>query len=293
MTRRLIINADGFGFTRGINKGIIESIEKGVVSSISCNVNFPYIEEVVYIAKHFPNVSIGLHVNINVGSPVCPPHLVPTLVNSTGEFWGSESEAVLDRKFLLCKLKIREMQLECEAQILKLQSFGINITHLDSHQNKHLYPGYFGVLLKAGRKYGIKRIRCHRKYLFMKDNNRRALKIIQYYLTHPKKAIIHGYSRILMSIAEISGFRMADRLISLGFIDNSEISAAETWVSIIRSLPKGNSEIYCHPGYPDDDLRRYAKYVDKRRLELEVLTSPDLSMNIQEENVQIISFSEI
>ena len=96
MNRKLIINADG------INKGIIESIEKGVVSSISCNVNFPYIQDIEYIVKHYPKVSIGLHLNLNVGKPVCLPEEVPSLVNGSGEFWASK----FTKKLLLFQINI-------------------------------------------------------------------------------------------------------------------------------------------------------------------------------------------
>ena len=289
MNRKLIINADGFGFTEGINKGIIESIEKGVVSSISCNVNFPYIQDVEYIARYYPKVSIGLHLNINVGKPVNLPEQIPSLLNASGEFWGSK----FNKKLLLCQIKISELQKECEAQIVKLQSFGVNISHLDGHQNKHLYPRYFGTLLKLGKKYGIKRIRCQRRYIFLKTGNDRKLKLFQYYLSHPKQIMTHVYDKIMMNVAERNGFIMADRLISLGYIDNSEKFALDSWIAIMRTLPTGINEIYCHPGYPDNDLRRYAKYVDERLLEIAVLTSPELIQNIKKENVQIISFNQI
>ncbi len=289
MDRKLIVNADGFGFTRGVNKGIIESIEKGIVRSISCNVNFPYIQEVQYIARTHPNVSIGLHLNVNVGKPVCPPSQVPSLINGSGEFHGNQ----FTKKFLLREIRISELQRECEAQILKLQSFGVQISHLDGHQNKHLYPGYFGSVLKLGRKYGIRRIRCHRRYIFLRTGGSRMKRLLYYYLTHPRQMAAHGYDRMAMKVAEKRGFKMADRMISCGYIDESEKYRLGAWIDIVRSLPVGINEMYCHPGYPDDELRRYATYVDERQLEVAVLTSPDLRQEIQKENVQIISFKEI
>jgi predicted glycoside hydrolase/deacetylase ChbG (UPF0249 family) len=289
MVRQLIINADGFGFTHGINEGIIESIEKGVVSSISCNVNFPFIQDVEYIIKHYPQVSIGLHLNINVGRPVCSVEQIPSLVNTSGEFWGNE----LTKKLIFRRIRISELQKECEAQIIKLQRLGVNISHLSGHQNKHLYPGYFRILLGLGKKYGIKNIRCQNRYLFMKVNKNRKLKIFQYYISHPKQTITHWYSRVMMKVARKQGFIMADRLITPGYIDNSEKTLLDTWINIIKSLPSGISEIYCHPGYPDDDLRRYANYVDERLLEKLVLTSSELIQYIIKENVQIISFNQI
>lgn len=289
MNKKLIINADGFGFTKGINKGIIESIEKGLVSSISCNVNFPYIQDVEYIVRNYPNVSIGLHLNINVGKPVNLPKYVPSLLNASGEFWGSE----FDKKLLLCQINYSELQKECEAQIVKLQGLGVNISHIDGHQNKHLYPGYFGILLKLGKKYDIKRIRCHRRYIFLKIGGNRKLRLSQYYFSHPKQILTHTYDRIMMKVAESKGFLMADRLISHGYIDNSEKFMLDSWIEIIKTLPTGINEIYVHPGYPDDDLRKYANYVDERFLELRILTSPELLQNIQKENIQIISFNQL
>jgi predicted glycoside hydrolase/deacetylase ChbG (UPF0249 family) len=289
MQRRLIVNADGFGFTKGINKGIIESIENGVVSSISCNVNFPYIKDVEYIASRYPKISIGLHINVNVGKPVCSPEEIPSLINASGEFWGSE----FTRRFVGRKIKVSDIQKECEAQILKLQGLGVKISHLDGHQNKHLYPGYFGTVLSLGKKYGINRIRCHRRYIFLKNGNNRTSKIFGYYLTHPRQIVSHGYNLFMMGIAENKGFTMADRMISHGYVDESEKYSLDAWIEIIRSLPPGINEIYCHPGYPDAELRKYATYVDGRPLETAVLTSRELSQNIEKEHVEIISFNEI
>jgi len=287
MNKKLIINADGFGFTKGINKGIIELIEKGVVTSISCNVNFPYIIDLEYIVKSYPNVSIGLHLNINVGKPVCLSEEVPSLVNESGEFWDNE----FNKKLLLRQINLSELQKELEAQIIKLQSYGLHISHLDGHQHKHLLPGYFGVVLKICKKHNIKRIRCHRKYLIFKNNKNRKLKIILHYLSHPSRIITHSYARILMKKAEFEGVAMADRLITPN-LDNS-MFLLSTWFEILKSLPSGINEIYCHPGYPDDELRKYAKYVDKRLFEMTVLASPELLQQIKKEGIQLISFNQI
>ena len=51
MTKKLIVNADGFGFTFGNNKGILETLEVGIVRSISTNVNFPAVEEIHKVVR--------------------------------------------------------------------------------------------------------------------------------------------------------------------------------------------------------------------------------------------------
>ena len=93
MKKKLIVNADGFGFTPGVNKGIIESISNGVVKSVSCNVNFPYINEVEKLIKEFPFLSIGIHLNLSVGKPVSNSSKIHSLLSENGEFWGNNPGA--------------------------------------------------------------------------------------------------------------------------------------------------------------------------------------------------------
>lgn len=287
--KKLIVNADGFGFTAGINKGILESVQNGIVTSTSCNVNFQHIDDVVQLSKIKPDMSIGLHLNVNVGTPVLPAATIPSLVDSKGEFWGGQFE----KRYFKGEIKLSDIEKELEAQVLKLQSYGVVISHLDGHQNKHLFPGYFGVVMRLGQKYGIMRIRCHRRYMFVKEVQKRRRRVLTYYLHNPERILSHGFSRIQMSRAEVKGFRMANRLITPAYADNSYKYSLETWINIMKTLPHGINEIYCHPGYADDELRKYAQYVDEREVEVKIMTDPSLKECIRKENIQLISFHEV
>jgi hypothetical protein len=64
-------------------------------------------------------------------------------------------------------------------------------------------------------------------------------------------------------------------------------------MALMRLLPKGVNEIYCHPGYPDDVLRARAAYVDERKEEVSVLTSPDVRSAVEENGVELISFLDL
>jgi predicted glycoside hydrolase/deacetylase ChbG (UPF0249 family) len=59
----LIVNADDFGASSGINRGILEAHERGVLTSTSLMVNMPAVAEAVSISREYPALSIGLHVN--------------------------------------------------------------------------------------------------------------------------------------------------------------------------------------------------------------------------------------
>ncbi|MGB9862611.1 MAG: carbohydrate deacetylase [Candidatus Saccharicenans sp.] len=288
MGKKLIINADGFGFTPGINKGIIETINNGIVTSTSCVVNFPYIEEVSIIKKEYKNISIGIHFNLSVGKPVSPPSEVPSLINEYGEFLGD----VFARKLFLGEIRYNEIVKELEAQIKLLFDLGVMPTHWDGHQNKHLYPQFFCAAMNVAKKYNIFKMRTHRRYIFLLNPQNRQLRILNYYIKNPHRAISHFYSRSLMRLAKYWGFKMADRLISPAYADRSKKCLFSTWSALIEHLPEGTNEIYCHPGYPDEILRRYAKYVSERE-EVKVLTTHEIKYAIEENNIKLISFKDL
>ena len=61
LPRYLIVNADDFGASRGINRGIVEAHERGVLTSASLMVERPCAGEAAELAAAHPNISVGLH----------------------------------------------------------------------------------------------------------------------------------------------------------------------------------------------------------------------------------------
>jgi predicted glycoside hydrolase/deacetylase ChbG (UPF0249 family) len=289
MDKRLIINADGFGFTYGNNLGIRETLQYGLVKSVSVNTSFPAVEETFGLIRQYPAVSIGVHLNLQVGIPVLPPSYIPSLVRADGEFHGTD----FVKRLLSGKVRYSDMLRELDAQIRVLTDRGVKLTHFDSHQNMHLYPPYFFAAVRLARAHGIERMRCHCRWIFVADAVRRKAKVRRYYLHNPMRLLTQIGARTLNAYARWRGIRMADRLISPAYADGSKKYLLDTWLDIIVQLPSGTNEIYCHPGHPDETLRRYAKYVDERAYEIEVLTSEKLKKAIQDRKIQLISFRDI
>ncbi|MDI6698938.1 MAG: ChbG/HpnK family deacetylase [Candidatus Saccharicenans sp.] len=287
MSKQLIINADGFGFTFGVNRGIIETIEKGVVRSTSALANMPAIEEVKKLKDRFPGVSIGIHFNLSVGRPVSSPDDVPTLIDEKGEFL----RYAFVPKLLSGRISFSDMVKELDNQVRRLAELGIKPTHFDGHQNKHLYLPFFLAALKVAKEWDIKFMRSHNRYLFIGGGSRIA-KIIYYYLSHPQRLFSHTGAKVLTWYAQVKGIKTSDRLITPSYADNTRKNSLETWLGIMSTLPEGVNEIYCHPGYPDELLAKYAYYVKEREIEVEVLTSRELKEAIEREGIQLISFKE-
>lgn len=284
----LIVNADGFGFSEGCNRGIYETIQNGIVSSVSVNMNFPAAEDVLKLQRMFPQISIGVHLNPVVGQPVSDTEKISSLLNpSNNEFFGGPE---FTRRLTLGKINLKELELELSSQLKKALNMGIQVTHIDSHQNRHLHPFYLHVFLKVGRKFGITKMRTHKYYLFSPDGR---LQVYKYYLKNTWRFSVHMLNRINMFLARKSGFKMADRNLVFILLEKGAKYLLNNWIFILKNLPHGYNEVYIHPAYIDETLSKYASYVKEREAERKLLLEPILKEVIQEENIKLISFREL
>ena len=286
--KRLIVNADGFGFGPGATQGILEAIDGGgPITSVSVNANFAEAARVRELVERHPRVSIGVHLNPIVGEPCLAPAAVPSLVQPDGSFWNGQFRA----RWRSARIRRRELETEFDEQIRRVKALaGDRLTHLDSHQNSHLF--YFRLFLRVARKWRIPFIRTNASLIALEaEDPRRARRAA--YLRRPDVALGHFYRRRQMRRAVRCGLRMADRLVAVGYGGVGNKAIPENWTRILRNLPEGTYEIYCHPGYPDAVLRRWATYAEPRRQELEILRTPALRCAAAEAGVQLISFLEI
>ncbi len=288
MARKLIINADGFGFTYGNNKGIFESLAAGAIKSVSVNVGFPAFEETPRLAREYPDISIGIHLDLTVGPCVCDPTDVPDLVDGKGEFLGKQ----FHKKAARGQIPHEQMVRELSAQVEKMQAAGVSISHWDSHQNQHLYPPFFRAAIEVAKKYGINRMRTHKHYVFA-PGKCRWLKAALHMPLHPHRAAVYLYSRRVMQRAHRLGMKTADRLITPGIISPLRKFHRRFWLDLFDWLPEGISEVYCHPGYPDETLAANATYVNERLEELKILSDPALADEARKRGVELVSFREL
>ena len=86
MTTKAIINADDFGLSPGVNRGIVSGFRDGVLTSTTMLVNLPHFEDAVNLARDNPDLPVGIHLSLLWGRPVSEPHRVPTLIERDGCF---------------------------------------------------------------------------------------------------------------------------------------------------------------------------------------------------------------
>ena len=235
--RRLIVNADGFGFGEGATQGIFDALRGGFISSVSVNANFPQAERVQELVRAFPSLSIGVHLNPMVGTPCLPLGRVPSLVDGEGRFWGERFLGFLRRG----RIVREELEAELREQIRRVAEWaGHRLTHLDSQGNRHL--GYFRLFLELARQSGLHRMRTNASSICLEAPSPRWSRL-RVYVTRPHVWLAHRYRRHQMRLARSSGMRMADSLVTVGYAGIGNKSILENWLRLLRNLPVGTQSL--------------------------------------------------
>ena len=157
--RRLIVNADDFGFTSGVNRAIVEAHTRGVVTSSTLMANGPAFAEASLLAKGNPRLSVGCHVVLIDGDPVVDSQQLPSLT-AQGHF--RDGLKTFAARAIAGRMNAEEIRAEATAQIRKIQAAGISVSHVDTHKHTHLFPKILRPVLHAAAECGRCAIRLGR-----------------------------------------------------------------------------------------------------------------------------------
>ena len=249
MTARLIVNADDFGLTPGVNRAIGELNAAGVLTSATLMANGPAFADAVEVARAHPTLGVGCHMVLTDGTPVSPPESIPSLIGADGKnFRPSLSDFLM--ALFLGRIREQDVVREALAQVEKLQRAGIGITHLDTHKHTHLFPAITRPLLQVAERTSIPAIRNP----FEPDWS---------------LALDHGSQLRRLGVKLIG--RLRSRFEAHPQIRNSSVLTTDGTVAISATgeltsttlaevlcalPPTGTYELCCHPGYNDRDLDR-------------------------------------
>lgn len=242
---RLIVNADDFGLTSGVNRAIAELHNAGVVTSASLMACAAATEEAIELARSMPTLGVGCHIVLVDGEPVLPAHQIPTLVDrKTGRFPSS-----LD-KFLgglfTGRIRAAEIEAEAAAQVGLLQQRGVRLTHVDSHMHTHVFSAVLRPVLRAAGAAGIRAIR----HPFEPEWAARATagaSLRRIAALTALRTLEPRSRRILAG----EGFVTTDGTIAIAGTGTLNASALR---SLLERLPPGTWELVTHPGYNDASL---------------------------------------
>ena len=251
---KLIFNADDFGYSKGVNLGIVETFRRGLVRSTTIMACMPGFCDAVLLARKNSNLKIGIHLMLTTGKSILAGH--KTITNASGNFFTqNEFLAKIQNK----EIDLLEVEAEFEAQIQKVIAKRITPVHFDSHHHVHNLPGIIEIFLKLAKKYDTK----------VRINDRNLL--------------IGEYGAIQTTEAFYSGFYGEDATCDkLKDVLTSYIDVG------VRSL-----EIMCHPAFIDYTLHSTSIYTINRAYEVDILTNKDIKNFVTKNKLQICSFEDI
>lgn len=289
--RRLIVNADDFGFTSGINRAIVEAHTYGIVTSSTLMASGRAFEEAAHLAASVPRLSVGCHVVLIDGAPVLGADRLPSITtsNSNGSRFREGLKSFVVRA-LAGRLNPHEIEIEACAQIRKLQSAGLSVSHVDTHKHTHLFPAVLRPLLRAARACGVRAVR--NPFGPSKPLKSSAL------LARPGLWTRYAEVRILRTLAakfreaaKREGFVTPDG--TLGVVVTGALDE-KLFRGIAAIIPEGTWEFVCHPGYNDADLASArTRLRQSRETELRVLTMPEARQLLLEEGIALISYRDL
>jgi hopanoid biosynthesis associated protein HpnK len=285
--RRLVINADDFGLTCGVNRAILEAQRNGVVTSATLMANGAAFDDAVRTAAT-THLSIGCHVVLVDGSPLLPAGQLPSLIASDGHF--PVNLTTIARKALTRKLNAAEIEAEATAQIRRLQSVGITVTHVDTHKHTHMFPAVLRPLLRAAQACGVRAIRNP----FVPPGTLPAWTILRSTKLLRRSAgvvALRRFNPTFNRLVHEIGMSTPDGcfgVVVTGSLDQ------DFFRQIATAIPDGTWELVCHPGYADADLAQvHTRLRQSRETELALLTSPEARSVLEKCGVELISYRDL
>jgi len=278
--RRLIVNADDFGLTSGINRAVTELHSARALSSATLMATAeaaPFFQAVGE-TRNQPSLGVGCHIVLVDGTPLLPPSQVPSLVDGA-EFRPKLGAFVTD--LLLGRIAEADIEAEAVAQIRKLQQAGVPVTHLDTHKHTHTFPRVLLPLLRAAQQCGVKAIRNPFEPDWALNATANA--------GHVRKMqvrLLRSQSRAFAQQVNRAGLVTTDGAIGVlatGTLDTQTVQ------NLLAALPEGTWELVCHPGYNDADLKKQrTRLLESREVERTALLE-----TVPAAQVELVHFGQL
>lgn len=286
--KQLIVNADDFGYTRGVNAGIIQGFREGIITSTTLMANGAAFEDAVARAKENPKLGVGCHLVLVGGKAVAPKAQIASLVDAEGKLPATLGS--LMAKLSAGRVESEAMVCELRAQTQRVMSAGIQPTHFDSHKHTHAHPRVAEAVMKVAEEFNIKRIR----------------KPFEDFTSLLRPVNGNGWASwkqratALASLASAPRFRRLAQARGVvtpehfwGIAATGRLNVAAI-LAMMETMPEGTNELMCHPGNYDAELEGSPTRLKREReRELEALMAPEVSEALKANQIQRISFREL
>jgi hopanoid biosynthesis associated protein HpnK len=282
--RKLIITGDDFGLAVPVNEAIEEAHRRGVLTSASLMIGAEAASDAVERAKQLPSLRVGLHVVLVDGRSVLSRSAVPDLVDDERRFMSDPVAAGI--KYFFKRSVRRQLEAEIRSQFKAFEQTGLVLDHVNGHNHMHLHPVVLGLILKVGREFGLRAMRLPYEPVmpsWRASRQKLVPKIVTWLFLYP-------WIRFLKARLKRSGIRCNDFIFGL---HESGHLRQDVLLRILRCVPHGVTEIYCHPATRRCfELDRVMPDYDHEQ-EFQALISPAVREAVAAPDFQRIAFSEL
>ncbi len=271
---KLIVNADDFGIAEAVNHGIVDAHDRGIVTSTSLMATGPAFEHAVSLARARPRLAVGVHLVLTEQQPLLGAEATASLVGADGKFEPHLKDLLA--KQLRGGLVLAEVRRELDAQIARVRTAGIGISHLDGHQHVHVLPGVARVVAELAAAHGVRAVRYPvervRGYMLR-------------YVRHAKRVLEQAALGLFCAASPLKRLRRSDDFV--GFYFGGRLDEANL-ATVLGGLPAdGTVELMCHPG--GDDMRASGDWQYQWAAERDALVSPRIRELVAERGMQLVS----
>jgi len=283
--RRLIVAADDFGLSPGVNAGILRAHREGILTETSLMVRGAAAGEAIALARATPTLGVGLHLTLLQGHSAAPPAEIPALVDATGRF--SDSPVWTGIRYFFTPGARAQLRREINAQLDAFAATGLPLSHVDGHLTIHMHPIALDALLELAPRHAIRAVRLPNDALgpaLRWDRRHAARKLFE-------TLAFGGLARWARPRLRRAGLRTPDRMFGMhqtGVVDEAYL------LHLIATLPPGTSELYCHPAETvDDEARRWRPAEYRSEDELAALCSPRVRAAIDAAGIELIGYRHL
>jgi predicted glycoside hydrolase/deacetylase ChbG (UPF0249 family) len=275
--RKLIVNADDYGHTLGLSRGILEAHRHGIVTSTSVMAGTPASAEAIRTAQaRAPGLGLGLHLAITGRGrrPLLPPHQVASLVQSDGTFFPLGMWLARYTQF-----SAEEIAQEFAAQCIWFEAAaGRPPDHLDAHHHiAYRHAGALAALFGLAERYGVP--------VRGAGAGDAGLQELLQDVPEPQR----GRARHAIKAAWAQGAPAHPDHFVISFYGAG--ANLDNLLAILENLPEGVTELMCHPGYADSTL--VSDYTIMREEELRVLTGARVRTLIAAQGIELVNFGQL
>ena len=279
MEKELVVNADDFGLTEGINRGIADAFQNGILTSTSILATMPAFHHAATLALKM-DLDVGIHVSLTVGEP-CSGNkkLAPILKN--GRFIQSYRHLLMN--IYTGNIGPEDLKHEIASQIEKIRETGLEPSHMNGHQHVLMAPRLLELTLELMKEYQIPFLRTPAEIVSLSELGSAkgwgflALAFLSRYRKWKIDRTPHAFGTV-------------DHFLGLSF---SERMTLENLIGTLVSLKPGVSELMCHPGCEDHAFHQIYGYGFYREEELRALKDARVPECVKTNQIKLTSFRDL